>query len=158
MKTDPLSEIRALLRDSLELAHIRYQLAAWSLGYAAGLVMCILPDIGIPKVNAMMALFVSLLFLPVLLGRLWRVGRIFRSVGEYVICPTELTQPRHAPLMPGMFTFCGVVQTEAQGRFLVETSAIFAGRGIIQPLMEDYLGRTVTVCWNRETNVVVVIG
>ena len=158
MKTDALSDIRARLLSSLEMSHVRLQLILWTAGYTAAMAVCILRDTGIPKVTALLVLFASVMFLPFLGFWLIRAWRIFQSMGEYVICSTELTQPRHAPLARGMFTFCGVIETEQHGRFLVETHAIFAGRGVIQPLMEDYIGRTVTIAWNRETDMVVVIG
>ena len=158
MKTDALSDIRARLWDSLEMAQVRFQLIAWTVGYAIALAVCCINGLGVPLVTAMMAAFVSVLFVPILGFWLLRIWRIFQSLEEYVFCPTELDQPHHAPLGRGLFTFMGVIETGTDGRFAVETHAIFAERGIVQPLMEDYIGRTVTVGWNRETGMVVVIG
>ena len=70
----------------------------------------------------------------------------------------ELCQPHHEPMTGGCFKFCAVIETEQEGRFLVETRPIFISHGFGGPLMEDYLGKTVTIAWNRETDAVVVIG
>ena len=157
MKTDHLSEIRARLWDSLEMAHVRVQLIVLAAAYAVFMLIFWFRSVPVPEIRTVMLSIVSILFLPVLLFWLWRVWRIFRSPEEYVFCRTELGQPHHFPMLRGMFTFMGVVEADGS-RFAVETHAIFADRGIVQPLMEDYIGRTVTIAWNRKTEMVVVIG
>ena len=157
MNHNERSDIRARLWGSLEMAHVRMQLIVWAVGYAVTLAACCFNDSGIPQVAAMMAVFVSVMFVPILGFWLWRIFRIFQSVEEYIFCRTELSQPHHMPMLRGMFTFMGIIEDNGS-RFAVETHAIFAERGIIPPLMEDYVGKTVTICWNRETEMVVVIG
>ena len=157
MKTYDRSVTRSLLWGSMEMAHVRMQLIVWAVAYGFCLVLFWFRAGSIPQVRPVMMVFTSLLFLPPVGFWLLRVWNIFRRADEYVFCPTELNQPHHAPLRRDMFSFMGVIET-GEGRFAVETDAIFAGRGIVQPLMEDYIGRTVTVGWNRETETVVVIG
>ncbi len=157
MKTDNLSVIRSRLWHSAEMAHVRLQLIAMAIGWAVALVICLPGAAGVPGVLHMQAAFVSLFFAPFVIFWLWRTFRIFQSAQEYVFCRTELSQPHHAPLGRGLFSFMGIIETEEDGRFPVETHAVFqgAGWGLV---MEEYLGKTVTLAWNRETNMVVVIG
>ncbi len=156
MKTDNLSDIRSRLWNSLEMAHVRLQLILWLGVYAAMLLIAGLGQ-NSERVFPTVAVVASLSFLPFAIFWLVRMWQIFRSPEEYVFCPTELGQPHHAPLGHGMFSFMGVIDTEEDGRFAVETHAIFQSAGT-HLLMEDYLGKTVTLAWNRETDMVVVIG
>ena len=157
MKTYDRSVTRSLLWESLEMAHVRMQLIVWAVGYVLCLAILFFEVRGTPQAIAITAIFTSVLFLVPLGYWLLRVWKIFRRMEAYVFCSTELNQPHHAPFRREMFSFMGVMET-GEGRFAVETYPIFAGRGIIQPLMEDYVGRTVTLGWNRETENVVVIG
>ena len=158
MKTDALSDIRARLWDSLEMAHVRFQLIAWTVGYAIALAVCCVNGLGVPLVTAMMAAFVSVLFVPILGFWLLRIWRIFQSLEEYVFCPTELDQPHSYPLNRNSFAFMAVIEEPQGKRFAVETHSIFRVRNIPGPKLRDYVGRTVTLAWNPRTDMVVVIG
>lgn len=156
MKTDNLSEIRARLWASAEMAHVRVQFLFWAAGFGLCLLLCGAGEnwrLTFPT----LAVCLSVTFLPVLIFWLVRTWRIFRKAEHYVFCPAELSQPHHAPYGRGLFSFMGVIETERDGRFAVETHAIFQASGI-GLVMEDYLGKTVTLAWNRETDMVVVIG
>lgn len=157
MKTDNLSEVRRRLWNSMEMAYVRLQIIAWLTGYGVCLLVCC-PRAAEYQAAPMIAAFVSIVFLPFVGFWLWRVFAIFSSAQEYVFCRTELNQPHYLPLSRGTFTFMGTIETEEDGRFAVETHAIFQSHGIGAPLMEDYVGKTVTLAWNRETEMVVVIG
>lgn len=156
MKTDNLSDIRARLWESAEMAHVRFQILLWLACFGLSLLACGSGS-NWQEEFPIMAAITGIVFVPILGFWLWRVIRIFSRLDAYVFCPAELSQPHHAPLGQGLFSFMGVIETEADGRFAVETHAIFHSSGV-GLLMEDYLGKTVTLAWNRETDMVVVIG
>lgn len=41
---------------------------------------------------------------------------------------------------------------------MTDTHSIFYARGLVGLLLEDYVNRTVTIAYNEETGMVVVIG
>lgn len=96
-------------------------------------------------------------FGPFAIFLLWRGLQIFRRAEEYVFYRAKLSQPHQKwPLKAMYFT---VVLEEPDGtRQVVDTHAIFACHGIMEPLMESYVNSTVTIGLNRETGMVVVIG
>ena len=157
MKSNELSEIRTRLTESLDVAQIRFGL--WFLLVIYGALLAIFA-IGPDRATAVpvMAVLMGLIIDPAVVYELIQLGRIYREPEEYIFCKAELCQPRHAPWTRGCFTFCAVIETEREGRFLVETQPIFLSHGFGGPLMEDYVGKTVTLAWNRETETVVVIG
>lgn len=147
-----LTEIRSRLWNSAEMAHVRFNLIAWAAAYAFALVMCIPGG----EAGWMGVFLFSAMLLPFLVFWVWRLVNIFRRVEAYTFCRTELDQPHHFPMSRGMFTFMGVIEDEGR-RFAVETHAIFQAYGS-RLVMQDYIGKTVTLAWNRETDMVVVIG
>lgn len=157
MKTDALSDIRSQLRSSAEMAWVRFQLILWLIFWAACLIVVWIGTRNHPAIGPMMLLCVSVLYLPIVVFWLVRVWKMFRSIGDYVLCPAELIQPHHAFFGRGLYRFMGVIETERDGRFAVETHALFHSGGNWLR-MEDYLHRTVTLAWNRRTGTVVVIG
>ena len=156
MKQDNLTEIRSKLWHSAEMAFVRLQIIVYTVLL---LVWCLIPCFAENRsiLLPIMAAIGGVCFAPFVVFWLWRTVQIFRSPEEYVFCRTELCQPHHAPIGRGMFSFMGVIETEEEGRFPVETHAIFQSAGA-RMQMEDYLGKTVTIAWNRETDLVVVIG
>lgn len=88
----------------------------------------------------------------------WRTFRIFRKPEEYFFCKCKLTSFHHKPFLKGGMYFTVVIEDPEGGRFTADTHAIFAAYGIAEPLVENYVGKTVTIGYNRETEMVVVIG
>ena len=95
---------------------------------------------------------------PWLVFALIRTARIFRRPDQYVFCRTTLATPHGGPLRDTIYYTALVTDPDTGEKFFVDTHAIFFARGIVQPLMEDYTNATVTIAWNRETGMVVVIG
>ena len=96
-------------------------------------------------------------FGPMLIFYLWRGIQIFRKPGSYTFYKTTLTRfHQKFPLKAMYFT---VVLEEPDGsKRIEETHAIFACHGIVEPLLESYVNRDVTIGLNEETGMVVVIG
>ena len=156
MKPNEVSQIRARLKDSLDAAQLRYGCWLLLFAYGAALAAAALTsrrEIALPVTAVVMGLGIGACLVRILLELL----AILREPEGYVFCRAELGQPRHEPMTRGNFSFSAVIETEREGRFLVETKPIFLSHGFGGPLMEDYLGKTVTLAWNRETGSVVVI-
>ena len=152
MKGSSSSDIRSRLWNSVELAHIRGQLIVIAVFY-----LLMMGFLSLRRSGFLPLVLASLMLGPFVIFYLIQILRIFCRVEEYVFCKTELSRPNHFPMTRGMFTFTGIIEADGS-RFPVETHAIFAGHGIIEPLMEDFVGKTVTIAWNRKTEMVVVIG
>lgn len=155
MTTNDVS-IRKRLWHSVEMAFVRLEMILWAVGYGVGLVMCLFNDTGIPQITWMLVIFVSAIFLPFLGFWLVRGWRIFQSPGEYILCTAKLSQP-HAGYPRGTMYFTVVLETEEEGTFVTNTHAIFQTHGSVGPLLEDYINKTVTIGYNQETGMVVVI-
>lgn len=88
----------------------------------------------------------------------WRSRRnsILRSPETYYFYTVTLDQPHGAWRDQVYFT---VELKESDGSSkTVNTRAIFSLHDIIRPRMEDYINKTVTVAYNIDTNMTVVIG
>lgn len=88
----------------------------------------------------------------------YRMWKLFRVPEEYFFTRAELSTFHHKLWTRGMMYFTVVIDHPEEGRIAVNTNPIFASWGWEQPLLEDYLNTTVTVGYNRETGMVVVIG
>ena len=153
------SEIREMLRDSLEMqVAVRYLITGVILA-----VFCIL--LGMRELRYMepghrilgTVIVSALCALPVLLFSLVRTIRIFRKPQSYHFCKANLCNPKGGNLRHTIrFT---VLLEDSQGRkFAAKTHSIFYTRGLIGPLLEDYVNKTVTIAYNEETGMVTVIG
>ncbi len=154
MKTDTLTDIRKRLWNGAELRQLRQFLLGFALAYGGLLVFSGLTEHR-ELVFPMLAIYLSLIFLPILGFLLWRLFRIFQSAEEYVFCTTRLAQP-HMGFPRDFMYFTVVLETEEEGTFVTNTHSVFhTRRGPLS--LEDYINKTVTVAWNRETGMVVVI-
>lgn len=98
------------------------------------------------------------LLAPWLVFALIRTARIFRKHVQYVFCRTTLATP-HGGWMRDTIYFTVLLEDPDTGeKFFVDTHAIFVTRGLLPTRLDDYANTTVTVAWNRETGMVVVIG
>lgn len=84
--------------------------------------------------------------------------RILRKPEGYVFCRCQLSSPHQQPFSKGAMYFSVRIESPELGAFYADTHAIFQSHGITGPLMEDYVNKTVTIGYNRETGMVVVIG
>ena len=88
----------------------------------------------------------------------WKMWKLFREPEEYFFTQVKLASPHQKLWTRGMMYFTVVIDHPEEGTIAVNTNPVFASYGWEQPLLEDYLNKTVTVGYNRETGMVVVIG
>ena len=147
-----MEEIKAKLKCSLEIAHIRTALVVWSFLVAAYVTALTLFWGGLTVTAALCGAFL----LPLWIAYGWRYFRVFREMEHYTFHKATLHQPKantfHA------FYFTVELDTPENGRITVKTSSIFLARGWLGPLMQDYVNREVTIAYNEETGLVVVMG
>lgn len=89
---------------------------------------------------------------------IYRSIQIFRRVEGYRFYKCRLSSPHQRPFSKGAMYFTVVIEDENGTRFIRDTHAIFQSHGVMDPLLEDYINQTVTIGYNRETEMVVVIG
>ena len=153
------TEIRQRLWDSLELHTIRRDATVSTL-----LVFIVMGFQGcVSSAGGDGAWIISLVIGAITLLPFWcfwiiRTVNIFRKPEEYFFCKCTLSSVHHKPFLKGGMYFTVVIEDPDGGRFTADTHAIFAAYGIAEPLVENYINRTVTVAYNRETEMVVVIG
>ena len=95
--------------------------------------------------------------LPLLAWRLWQLLRIFRKVAYYRFYKTTLSGPRCPKGNNRVFFFPVTIRDSEMGIIQRRTATIYYARKRFGPMLKDYLDRTVTVAWNRETDMIVVI-
>ena len=149
-------QIHAYLRDSLELKVL------WGNFFLVVvtviIVACLKAGSGMSRASFWQA--TGIVFAvsagPYLIFCVIRTARIFHKAGDYFFCRVKLANPQGGFLRSSIF-FRVLLQDPVDGeKFVADTHAIFATRG---PLgLEEYVGRTVTIGYNRETGMVVVIG
>lgn len=86
----------------------------------------------------------------------FRIWKLFRVPEEYCFAQVKLTSFRQN-WWPRGICFTVLIDHPEAGTVAVSTNPIFHATGWEQPLLEDYMNRTVTVGYNRETGMVVVI-
>ena len=156
---EDVKKIRQRLWDSLEMqAAMRYL----SLGSVLA-VFCIvlglreLRHLG-PELRFLGTAIVSTITsLPILLFSLIRIIRIYRKPESYHFCKTTLSNPKGGNLRHTI-RFAVLLEDSEGKKFTADTHSIFYTHGLIGPLLEDYVNRTVTVAYNEETGMVTVIG
>lgn len=151
---DQKKENRERLWESLEMAVVRRDLIIYGVAWIIfDVIFCLNPE---GYVRNVMMVVIAALMLPFVGFYLWRTYQIFRSPEEYIFCRCKLSTPHQRYFAKGMMYFTVVIEDPEGGRFPVETHAIFSSHGFIEPLLESYINSTVTVAYNRETEMVVV--
>lgn len=153
-------EIIQKLRGSLERKVVLRELILIGLLWAVMAVICWVKfrEPYLQEAGVIMQVVTAVVILPFLGFYLWRAVNIFRKADQYIFCQCKLSSPHQRYWARGMMYFTVVMEDETLGRFPVETHAIFASYGFIEPLLETYINSTVTVGYNLETEMVVVIG
>ena len=152
-------QIRQRLRDSLEMqAVISYLVIALIL-----VIFCIL--LGMSKLRHLepefrilgTAIVTAICSLPLLIFCLVRTVRIFLKPESYHFCKTKLSNPKGGNIRHTI-RFAVLLEDSTGKKFVANTHSIFYTNGFMGPLLEDYVNKTVTVAYNEETGMVVVIG
>ena len=109
-----------------------------------------------PEHWAIVSVLAAIMLLPFAVFYIWRIIRIFRKPEGYIFCRTKLSQPHPGDMRHTMYY---TVLIDDDGRkFPTDTHAIFYTHSLVGPTIEEYTNRTVTIAYNRETEMVVVIG
>lgn len=147
------------LRHSLEISVIRRDVILYTL--VMGLVVLMASCQSAPYDDGsrwkVPVGFAVIFLLPFWVFYLWRTVQIFRKAEKYIFCRCVLSQPHQNPWLQTMY-FTVVIEGPDGRKNVRETHAIFPSHGLIGPLVEDYVNRTVTIAYNEETEMVVVIG
>lgn len=157
---DKKKENRKKLWDSLEMTVVRRQLILIGVLWIVMAVICWLQfrEPYLREAGILMQVVTALVILPFLGFYLWRTVQLFRSPEEYFFCKCQLSSPHQRLWTKGNMYFTVVIEDEELGRFAAQTHAIFESYGILEPLVETYINSTVTIGYNRETEMVVVVG
>ena len=151
-------EIQQRLRSSLEVTCARNDLIMYLVGIplCAALVM-FTKGRNHPEHWPAVSLLAAIMLLPFAVFDLLRIIRIFRKPEAYIFCRAKLTQPHPGSLRHTMY-YTVLLEDEDGRKFPADTHAIFYTHSIVGPTIEDYTNKTVTIAYNRETEMVVVIG
>lgn len=146
-----------MIRRSLDMRLCKRMLMA--IGIATGLGL--LYGLGLarnedPEVFWLFLIFTAMFVTPTAGIWVWRIWKLFRVPEEYLFTQAKLSTFHQKMWYRAMY-FTVVIDHPEEGTVAVNTNPIFASYGWEQPLLEDYLNRTVTVGYNRETGTVVVI-
>ena len=147
-----ISETRSRLWDSLEMHCVRRDLIITLIAMAVFLLFA-----WDDRFWVLALVMDCVAFGPLAVFYIWRGIGIFRKPGSYRFYKTTLASfHQRFPLKAMYFT---VVLEEPDGsKRMEQTHAIFACHGIVEPLLESYVNRDVTIGLNEETGMVVVIG
>ena len=104
------------------------------------------------------AMVLGVMVAPLLIFCTVRTIRMFRKPEGYIFCRGKLSQPHGGPLRDTIYYTVVLEDPEDGGKFFVDTHAIFNTHGSFLPSLDDYTNATVTIAYNRETEMVVVIG
>lgn len=148
------TEIRQKLWQSLEMRCVRRDIILYTVSMLAGsLLTSVISRVPLSGALAIFAVF----FLPFIIFWLRRACQIFRSPECYRFFRCKLSQPHQNHFVETMY-FTVVLEYPDGSKLIENTHAIFPCHGYIGPLVEDYVNQTVTIAYNEETEMVVVIG
>jgi len=114
-------------------------------------------DLRNPELPVIITVFSAIFILPALGFGLWETVRIFRRAECYRLYRAKLASPHGGQWVRDSMYFTVLLEDE-EGKFVVNTRAIFSASRWTPLRLEDYLNKTVTIAYNEETEAVVVIG
>lgn len=155
-----IKEIRRKLWNSLDMSFVKLFLFWTTLVTVVVTVTMFLASRGMDPQEraAVLGMILAISVLPILGFCAWRTFRIFQAAESYTFCKTTLSKP-----MGGRFRdsikFRVLLEDADGSKFVADTHSIFSTHKDFTGLgFEDYVNRTVTVAYNEETGLVVVIG
>ena len=149
-------DIRRQLWDSLDMISVKLWFFT---GIVLALFVALLPILK-PIAGQqwlILILMESLYVSPFFIFCLLRTCQIFQKAESYCFCKAKLSQPI-AGRIRNTVRFTVVIEDAEGNRFAVNTHSVFSVRGSFLPSLEDYINKTVTIAYNPETEMVVVIG
>ncbi len=105
---------------------------------------------------AIAAGFMALVLLPFSLFYVHRIFKIYQNLDDYTFTEVTLDRLGHS-LYKGMHFSVDLKDWDGQ-TVQTQTHSLFHTHGIMEPLLEDYVNRTVLVGYNNTTGYVAVIG
>ncbi|MBQ8237808.1 MAG: hypothetical protein IJZ39_06670 [Oscillospiraceae bacterium] len=152
-----IKQIRERLRRSLEMQVMWRNLIIVAVTTAVLLVIFAIGDEFDGFFWALAGFTTAVLIAPIAVFTAIRTYRIFRKPEAYIFCRTTPSQPHAGALRSTMYFTVLLEDPDDGSKFFVDTHSIFYSHGIVQPLMEDYINNPLTIAYNRETEMVVVI-
>lgn len=155
-----VKEIRRKLWGSLDMAWVKRWLF---IGVVCLILSIVIGGLSMPGYmgtgyRVVITLIVTgITLLPILAFCLWRTFRIFQHPESYFFCKTVLSSPKGGSIRDTI-RFTVVLEDPDGGKFVATTHSIFDTHGSSVLAFENYVNRTVTIAYNEETDVVVVIG
>ena len=104
------------------------------------------------------AVILGIMVVPLLVFCIVRTAVIFHKPEAYIFCRGKLSQPHGGALRNTIFYTVVLEYPETGEKFFVDTHAIFYTHGSLLPSLDNYTNATVTIAYNQETEMVVVIG
>lgn len=153
-----MESIRKRLWSSVEMGHYRNHLIIYAIAVTAAAILAVIRnDAHDPALWGIAAILLAIVFLPFLGYYLWQIVRIFRKWDQYIFCNVNLVNP-HPGWYRGTMYFTILAEHPALSKIVVNTRPIFHTHGLIGPLFCDYVNQKITIAYNPQTDVVVVIG
>lgn len=138
------------LLHSVEMGYYRRQLIVLGIFF---LILCGITFSRDPSVGIIFVI----LFLPFLVFYLYRVFQILRRKDSYLFCTAVLDQPNYHFWLES-YSFTVTLDHPKISRRSRQTRPIFIPYGVFEPLLVNYVNQSVTVAYNPETDILVVIG
>lgn len=147
---------RSRLWQSLEMSVIKRDLSLYTITVVVASLISACQHTSLPAAVSW-ALF-AVLLLPFWGFYLWRIFRIFHKAEKYDFCRSTLDRPHQFFFRRERMYFTVIIEEPDGSKYPTDTHAIFVSHGFIGPLVENYVNSTVTIGYNKETGMVVVIG
>jgi len=154
-----VKEIRQKLWDSFDMqAVVRWFFAGLFLAVFTCLLVWLRPT-HLPKEarGTILAIMLLMTAAPFFVFCIWRTIRIFQHPESYTFCKARLSQPIRG-WARGTIRFTVVVEDSRGNKFAANTHSVFSVSGSVWPSLENYINKTVTIAYNEETGMEVVIG
>lgn len=155
-KEETKEQTIANLKNATDIGFLKGNLVILVAIFAFFALACIWPARNDPGYWTAFGWMALALFVPFGIYCAFRLFRIFRKAESYIFCRTVLSQPHYSHMF-GMMYFTVVVEDLDGRKFAADTTAVFRPGGYIPPLVEEYVNKSVTVGYNEETGMVVVI-
>ncbi len=154
------SKAREKLKNSLDMVNVSFWLiVAGLVALIEGILVLIMPHSPYdPDKWLIFGVMAAVSTLPILVFCAWRTIAIFRCPERYHFCKTKLSNPKGGRIRDTI-RFLVLLEDVDGNKFTAYTHSIFhTHNGILALPLEDYVNREVTVGYNEETGMVVVIG
>ncbi len=145
------------LKASVEMRFARHNAVLYAvMAGVSALFILLIGSIKSPGAGAAASVMLLLFLSPIALFYVYRIFKIYHHIDAYTFTEAELIR-LHSGFNRMMY-FTVTVKDRSGRDITVDTHEIFAPHGIMEPLLEDYVGKKVLIGYNNATEYVVVIG